>query len=158
MNKNNHISGTFADEDELIMMLSGALMQIKDIGRQEALQILDDDQSTERSVTLKYLRSMKEVLRWDDKDSKAKWFRKTGPIAVDFLEEKVCPRPKTLEHLNEHIFGNEISILEGEAGSGKSVLVRQLTYNLIKKDNNLKIYHLNIQMELKMHFITYPLV
>ncbi|MCD4831689.1 MAG: hypothetical protein K8R02_07795 [Anaerohalosphaeraceae bacterium] len=99
-------------------------------------------------ANLKYLRNMKDVLKWEDKNVKAKWFRKTGPIAIDFAEEKVCPRSEVLEGLRKHVFNNKISIIEGNGGSGKSVLVRHMAYDLLAKENESQIYHYSFKLDL----------
>lgn len=116
-------SGRFVAEDKLRDMLNQAREQL--IGQPK----------------LKYLRNMKEVLRYSDNNVTSQWFRKTGPIEIDFTECKVYPRTKTLESLHKHIFDNAISILDGEAGSGKSVLIRHIAYNSIKNHNQVQFFY-----------------
>jgi len=96
---------------------------------------------------LKYLRDMRDVLKWNDETEPARWFRKSGPIAADFKAGYVYEQKKLLEKLNELVFNNNISILEGNGGVGKSVLVRNFAYNLINKDETKLIYHYSFKTD-----------
>ena len=108
----------------------------------------DSEQMTSQPTNLKYLRDMKDVLKWDDEEVKAKWFRKSGPLATDFAKGSVYERKELLGKLGKLVFDNKISMLEGNAGSGKSVLIRQLAYNLIRKKNKSSICHYSFKIDI----------
>ncbi|MHB9068798.1 MAG: hypothetical protein ACYC54_00350 [Sedimentisphaerales bacterium] len=81
---------------------------------------------------LKYIRPIEKVLKAQE-ENKAKWFRKSGPLAIDFDNNLICTREKTLDYLRSMVTGNFGSILEGDMATGKTVLVRQLGY-MLRKD------------------------
>jgi len=79
----------------------------------------------------KYLRPIQEILRIGEAIP-AKWFRRTGPLAADFDANTVYCRRQLLTDLKNLVFSNFFSVLEGVAATGKTVLVRQLGYELCK--------------------------
>jgi len=92
-----------------------------------------------------YLRPIKEVLRIDSNDS-PKWFRKSGPIAADFNNDRVYWRKKLLKELKSSLLSNCFLILEGIAATGKTVLVRQLSYELYDRDK-WSVYYFDCDIE-----------
>jgi len=70
----------------------------------------------------------------------AKWFRKQGPYAIDFDKNVVHPRENRLDELKELLLGHPFSVLEGKAATGKTVLVRNLLYDLLK-ENHPRVYY-----------------
>jgi len=109
-------------------------------------ETIGQDQSTQ-SPKLKYLKDFRDVLKFNGPDN-SKWFRKTGPIAIDFAEGCVYECKEIMDKLGKLVFSNGISILEGHAGSGKSVLIRQLAYNHIEGENQLPIYYYSFKLHL----------
>lgn len=99
-------------------------------------------------VKLKYLRDMRDVLKWDNHKTKAQWFRKSGPIAADFRAGYVYERKELLEELHKLVSNNKISILEGDGGTGKSVVIRNYAYNAIKNKSDLPIYYYCFKLDL----------
>ncbi|MFC1675803.1 hypothetical protein ACFL3G_01920 [Planctomycetota bacterium] len=92
----------------------------------------------------KYLRPIEDVLRIKGNE-KSKWFRKTGPLAVDFDTDKVYCRRELLDKLKSMILSNSLSILEGVAAVGKTVLIRQLAYELFQ-ENELEVYYFDCDL------------
>jgi len=80
---------------------------------------------------LRYLRSIEKVLEIGISQD-PEWFRKRGPVAVDFDKERIYRRKKTLKQLNNLIMDNSVSLLEGISGTGKTVLALNLAYDLYK--------------------------
>lgn len=106
--------------------------------------------ASSQPVKLKYLHNMKEVLKWDNDGVDAKWFRKTGPIAADFRAGHVYERKELLHELNELVSKNKISVLEGDGGTGKSVLIRNYAYNLINNEPKTQIFHFSFKLDLSI--------
>jgi len=112
--------------------------------QQQVLQLVDVGVPTQQDVSpkkkFKYLQEIIHVLRINTPDNpkrspdKSEWFRKTGPIAIDFLHKKVFRREKKLKELKSLVLNNSFSILEGIAATGKTVLVRNLAWDLHKKE------------------------
>ena len=134
VNKDKHISGTFIVDNKLKEILSGALEEIK-------------QEQSKQPPKLKYLRNMKDVLKWEDEDDEAVWFRKSGPIAADFGAGYIYEREELRNELNELVTKNKVSILEGDGGHGKSVLVRSFAYNLFKNVNDTLVYHYSFKSD-----------
>lgn len=93
----------------------------------------------------KYTRKIEDVMELDT-NHKSMWFRKSGPIAIDFKENKVYSRRKLLHELKELISNKSFAILEGAAASGKTVLAYQLGYELCKNDKK-SVYYFNCALE-----------
>ena len=68
------------------------------------------------------------------------WFRPRGPVAVDFAHDYVYPRKSLLEQLQKALSEHAVVLLEGEAASGKSVLVRHLAYGLMSQSSQPVYY------------------
>jgi hypothetical protein len=82
-----------------------------------------------------YLRRAEDVLEMYDatmSPGNARWFRKTGPIAVDFAQRTVYIRRRDLTRLKAQVSANHISLLVGPPASGKTVLALNLAYELCK--------------------------
>lgn len=71
----------------------------------------------------------------------AQWFRKTGPLAVDFEMGAVCECADLLAELGSSVLSNQIFLLCGEAGTGKTVLACNLAYRLQECENGSDIYY-----------------
>ncbi|MEN6384776.1 MAG: hypothetical protein ABFD79_06225 [Phycisphaerales bacterium] len=80
---------------------------------------------------LKYIRPIEKVLKVQE-EKKAQWFRKSGPLAIDFDNNFIYPRGIILNDLKHKILSNFGLILEGDIATGKTVLVRYLGYTLRK--------------------------
>jgi hypothetical protein len=81
-----------------------------------------------------YLRRAEDVLEMYDtamSSENARWFRKTGPTAVDFVE-KTVHRRRELSRLKAQVAEKPVSLLVGPAASGKTVLALNLAYELCK--------------------------
>lgn len=98
-------------------------------------------------ITHKYFHSMRDVIEWDNDKETPQWFRSGGPIAADFKDGTVIERKELLKKLNELVLDNDISILEGNGGTGKSVLVRNFAYNLINTEKVQLIYHYSFKTD-----------
>jgi hypothetical protein len=79
-----------------------------------------------------YLQSAEGLLKIGDPPEAPKWFRKTGPIAVDFVAGVVCRPKKMRSKLKKKLDTNPACVLEGGAATGKTVLVRDLVLALRK--------------------------
>lgn len=104
------------------------------------------------SKKTKYLHDMWDVLQFDteklsEKEKTAAWFRSGGPNAADFRGGTVVEQSELLGKLNELVFNNKISILEGDGGTGKSVLVRNFAYKLIDSKYPQFIYHYSFKID-----------
>lgn len=64
-----------------------------------------------------------------DRPRPAEWFRKKGPIAADFVDKRVHRRT-VIDNLRKQILANPVFMLQGEAATGKTVIVRSLLYEL----------------------------
>ncbi|MFC1762914.1 ATP-binding protein [Planctomycetota bacterium] len=62
-----------------------------------------------------------------------RWFRKTGPVAIDFINRAVCRRIKKLAELKSLVGTESISMLVGPPASGKTILALNLAYELCKE-------------------------
>lgn len=87
-----------------------------------------------------YLQLVEEVLKIGDTKEPARWFRKTGPIAADFAAGMVYRPVKMRERLKELLVANPACLLEGDAATGKTVLVRDLILEL-REEIGDAIYH-----------------
>jgi hypothetical protein len=78
-----------------------------------------------------YLKPIAHVLKvgW----SAPKWFRREGPLAVDLDAGLVYRRSERLTELRKIVLSNPICLLVGHSAAGKTVLVRQLGYELLKE-------------------------
>jgi hypothetical protein len=62
------------------------------------------------------------------------WIRGEGPDAVDFDAGMIYPRREILDELKDMVLNNNFCLLEGDPATGKTVLVRQLGYELFRQD------------------------
>ncbi|MFC1792435.1 hypothetical protein ACFL3Q_02480, partial [Planctomycetota bacterium] len=85
-----------------------------------------------------YLKSIAHVLKVGSSESR--WFRREGPLAVDFDCGMVFYRHKTLNEIKKMLTSNHFSLLVGEPASGKTVLVRQAGYDLFKQEKKVVYY------------------
>ncbi|HEX3006937.1 MAG TPA: hypothetical protein VHO90_04915, partial [Bacteroidales bacterium] len=90
---------------------------------------------------LRYFQSAKQVLKAGHSQP-SQWFRKSGPLEVDFLDNKVYRREKILNELKTLVHDNPISVLEGNAATGKSVLIRTLARDFLQQGTT-NIFFLN---------------
>jgi hypothetical protein len=90
----------------------------------------ENGHESQSCLQLQYFRPFAHVLRMDCADV-PEWFRKTGPIGADFAGGTVCARPKILEALTTLISENWVSVLEGDAGTGKTTLIRMLAHTML---------------------------
>lgn len=84
-----------------------------------------------------YLEPIKDVLKIGIVTPPRR-LRKAGPIAVDFdqdFDQRVFRRSKPLEDLRSLVLEESVSMLIGKAATGKTVLARQLGYELHTKEN-----------------------
>ena len=72
--------------------------------------------------------------------STAEYFRRQGPLAIDFDADTVCARADILSELRRLVLGEPVSVLAGPAGTGKTVLVRNLAYDLYL-DGHPRVYY-----------------
>ncbi|MCK4375832.1 MAG: hypothetical protein KAX19_10900, partial [Candidatus Brocadiae bacterium] len=93
-----------------------------------------------------YLRRIEDVLAIHpiaDREREPQWFRKCGPIAVDFAAARVCWRQDDVARLRAALDAGQVAVLEGAAATGKSVLVRQLASELHAIAAYPEVYHLD---------------
>jgi len=84
------------------------------------------------------LKSIGHVLRVGSTDP-PEWFRRSGPLAVDFEAGVVYRDNRALAALKDMVAANHFCLLQGEAATGKTVLVRQLAYELEEQEGT-KVY------------------
>jgi len=77
-----------------------------------------------------YLQSIGDVLKIDDPKGSAQWFRKTGPTAADFGAGMVYRPVNARNELKDKLVNNPACVLEGDAATGKTVLLRDLMLEL----------------------------
>lgn len=82
-----------------------------------------------------YLRRIEDVLAVHPAsdlsyEMNPKWFRRAGPLAVDFENDRVCPRHEEEENLRKRVMNDRIVVLQGKPATGKSVLARKVAYQL----------------------------
>jgi len=106
------------------------------VGKADAFIVLSPHEVV--AIGSGYLKSISHVLKIGS-DEKAQWFRRSGPIAADFDPGMVCPRQSLLTELKELVLSHHVSLLEGLSATGKTVLVRQMGYELSQKDG-LAVY------------------
>ncbi|MCK4793674.1 MAG: AAA family ATPase, partial [Desulfobacteraceae bacterium] len=96
-----------------------------------------------------YLRRTEDVLQmYDDamEQQKAQWFRRTGPLAIDFKKRTFYPRKDRFSQLKSLVTSKSVSLLEGVAASGKTVLVLNLAYELCRIDK-APVYYFDCDKE-----------
>jgi len=86
-------------------------------------------------VTGHYLKPIAHVLNVGL--GKSRWFRREGPIAADFDDGKIYRRHRTLARIREMLLSNHFSFLVGESATGKTVLVKQIGYELSQQENKV---------------------
>jgi hypothetical protein len=127
-----------SSQDFTFAILSQIWGKPKVIGRAERMGVLTPEQAHE-VTEFQYLQHFKSILGIN-KTLEPKWFRRGGPIAVDFDHNKVYPRRQALEELRSFVMSTPASILEGAAATGKTVLVRNLAYDLYKEGRTSLFY------------------
>ena len=102
------------------------------VGKAEEFRILSP-----HDVVVKghYLKSIAHVLKVESGESR--WFRREGPLAADFDGGMIYCRHKTLAGIKEMLINNHFSFLMGEPASGKTVLVRQVGYELSQQEKKV---------------------
>lgn len=100
------------------------------VGEAEEFRVLSPHDIV--SISSGYIKPISHVLKVGV--GKARWFRREGPIAADFDGDTVYTRHPLLDKIRDMVFDNEISLLEGEPATGKTVLARQLGYQLLTKE------------------------
>ena len=83
-----------------------------------------------------YLQDAEKLLKINN-SSGAEWFRPDGPLFSDFVDKRVHRR-SILDSLKKTVFEKPAYLLKGEVATGKSVIVRQLMYELL--DNHIIAY------------------
>ncbi|MFC1652694.1 hypothetical protein ACFL3F_03135 [Planctomycetota bacterium] len=82
-------------------------------------------------MSLRLLQHISTTLK-TNQPIESEWFRKCGPIAADFDDDKVYRRTDYLRLLENLVQQGQMTLLSGKTGSGKTVLVRQLVYETYK--------------------------
>ena len=72
----------------------------------------------------------------------ARWFREGGPVYSDFKQEKFYRRPE-VETIKQQILSNHFFLLEGEAATAKTTIMRTVMYDLYEAGER-KIYYFDI--------------
>jgi len=101
------------------------------IGRAQRIGVLTPEH-IRKATDFQYLQEVTSVLRIG-KAGTPRWFRRGGPMEVDFEHNKVFRRKQTLQKLHDLVVSTTASMLEGCAASGKTVLVCNLAYDLYKE-------------------------
>jgi hypothetical protein len=91
-----------------------------------------------------YLKPIEHILKVGTNEP-PKWFRKQGPIAVDFHDGRVYRRAELLNDLKNLVLSNQFSILDGTSATGKTVLVRQLGYEL-REEKKMVVYYFDCDL------------
>ena len=86
-----------------------------------------------------YLTPAEDLLKTDSPE-RGQWFRRTGPIAVDFEDGKVCRRPAEVSKIRNAFERQQTVVVEGETASGKSVVAKEVAYSLLTDDTALPSY------------------
>ena len=86
-----------------------------------------------------YLKSNDKMLLSNEK--KEEYFRISGPILIDFMKDTIYKR-KEVEEIISKIGDNKIHIISGLPASGKTVLARNICFEL---RDSYQIYWLNIE-------------
>lgn len=108
-------------------------------------QVLEVDVNTllangKEVVDLIHFQRIEDVLEIDN-NKEAQWFRKSGPLVTDFINGCIYEHKKLLNQLQDIVISNNITILEGDKATGKTVLARNLAFRLINHKDEIKIYH-----------------
>lgn len=127
-----HVSGSLVPIDRLKAMLNRTLERIQNT-------LLD-------TSSFKYLRHASDMLNVENRESR--WFRKTGPIAVDLEEGKVWSNPEGTRVLREYGCTHSVCLVVGSAGTGKSVLVRQYAHECVSTSDTSHVYHYSFKSDL----------
>lgn len=99
---------------------------------------------------MQYLQPIKDVLAIGEEAAPV-WFRKTGPVASDFDAGIVFSRQELLETLKSLVHQNSVCLLEGTSATGKSVLVKNLAYNLYQSDGT-PVYYFSCDEDRDFHW------
>jgi hypothetical protein len=121
-------------------------------GMAEEFGVLSPHQIT--SNGFKLIEPIQNILKIGSEEE-ATWFRKSGPIAADFEDGRIYRRKDLFVRLKKLVLSNSTSMLEGIAATGKTVLMRDVAYELFRKDN-LAVYYFDC--DLKRDFDIYKLV
>lgn len=90
-----------------------------------------DEGGTQRGIFGLLIR-MSKVFELLSNEEAEEWFRKRGPITVDFQKNRVYRNKQYLESHRKLILDHHFVMLEGIAATGKSVLVRTLGYDFLQ--------------------------
>jgi hypothetical protein len=77
------------------------------------------------------------------------WFRDGGPLWADFEDGRVPYSTDELARIHQRLIDHSGLLLEGDRGSGKSVLVRAFAYQY---QNAMPIYYMSFKLEEKFAF------
>jgi hypothetical protein len=90
-----------------------------------------------------YLRRAEDVLQmYDDvmEREHPRWFRRTGPLAIDFYENAFYHRRDKLAKLKSLVMNKPVSVLQGDSATGKTVLALHLAYELCNAPKRIVYY------------------
>jgi len=87
----------------------------------------------------KYIIHARQLLRIGQRDLSPVWFRRAGPLGVDFDNGTVLVCKERLDELTNTVLSNPFSLLCGPPASGKTVLVRHLAHVLCQ--DNPRVYY-----------------
>jgi len=134
----------FVDADTFkVAVLAKIRGQEKIVGRAVEFGVLSP-----HSVTISGLDYVKpiDVVLEVGSNEQPQWFRKRGPIAVDFDDNRIYRRTKLMEDLKKLVLNNSFSMLEGIGATGKTTIVRQFGYEL-RKEEQVAVYHFDCDLD-----------
>lgn len=109
---------------------------------QIASVIRDSGHSIHLKSKVQCFQTVEEVLEVKN-PSPPEWFRPLGPVFSDFENQRVYRR-SIVDKLKKNVHENLVYLLEGDAATGKSIIVRYLMYELFEKDDESRVYYLDI--------------
>ncbi len=113
--------------------------------RRQLNRMLQESQYIPDPGELRPLTHIENVLSYGEKDTSS-FFRPTGPLEVDFRDGCVHRRGKWLDRLKRELKKGGFCILQGASASGKSVLARQLAYELYESIEYIDVWFLERTM------------
>jgi hypothetical protein len=108
------------------------------------LQHIDIETKVDKKIDLRFdktyhLQSLEKFLQ-EDVDKEPNFFRKVGPLWVDFEPPGYMVERDEVDMIIENFEDNQSQLLMGDMASGKTVIARNVGYKLIKK--GWSIYYL----------------
>lgn len=91
----------------------------------------------------KSLLSIEKALEKNNRRLKPKYFRKGGPLWIDF-EKNLIYKPKQVDTIINQMAKEQLLVVEGPPASGKSVLLKYIGFELVTK-KRFKVYYIGLK-------------